>query len=92
MFVTLSEVEAVEMVPGVFRRTLTYGQKAMLIHVTLEPGATVPLHSHPHEQLGFVLEGELTMTIGGESRVLKAGDSYLIHPDVEHEARVTRQT
>ena len=43
-----------------------------------------PLHTHPHEQLGIVLEGEMTLTVGDEVRTLKQGDAYLAPPNVPH--------
>ena len=60
------------------------GDRLMLSLVTLEAGSTVPMHSHPHEQAGFVLEGELDFTIGQETRRLKPGDSYIIPGNVQH--------
>jgi len=86
VIVHLSQVEPVEMVPGVWRRTLVYGDRAMIVHVTLDPGATVPAHSHPHEQVGYVLSGKLSLPIGGVEHSLKSGDSYLIPSNVEHDA------
>ena len=47
----------------------------------------MPLHTHPHEQGGIIVEGELEMGIGGEVRVLKPGDMYIIPGDVEHYAQ-----
>lgn len=86
MIIKSFEVEPVEMVPGVWRRTLASGERLMLVHVTLEEGAVVPAHSHPHEQVGYVVSGELKMTIGGTEHSLKPGDSYLIPSNVEHGA------
>jgi quercetin dioxygenase-like cupin family protein len=63
----------------------------MFALVDLEPGALVPNHSHPHEQAGLVLEGELEFEIGGERRTLKAGDVYTIPGDVKHSARALAQ-
>ncbi len=67
------------------------GEKAMLSFVTLEPGANVPLHSHPHEQLGTMLEGEIVLYMGGmdeeHGRVIKAGTAYVIPGGVLHGAR-----
>ena len=37
----------------------------MLNLIRFEPGATVPLHSHPHEQLGLVLEGMKALVVAG---------------------------
>lgn len=61
------------------------GGAMMLGVVTLAPGAVVPMHDHPNEQIGYVLEGVITLTIGGETRDLPAGASYLIPGDTPHE-------
>ena len=56
--------------------------------VCILPGANidVPEHSHPNEQLGFILQGKLRFTIGGETRELGPGDTYCIPADVPHQA------
>lgn len=54
--------------------------------VDLAPGAVVPPHHHPHEQTGTVLSGEITFTIGAETRTLHQGELYVIPGDVEHTA------
>ena len=86
--VRAAEVEAVEMVPGLWRRTLSYGQRLMVVQVTLEEGVVVPVHRHPHEQITYVIEGQLAMGVGGQTHVLGPGDSLLLPGDVEHGATV----
>ncbi|MSO96150.1 MAG: cupin domain-containing protein [Thermoleophilia bacterium] len=83
--VRLTESEAHELVPGVTMRPL-FGQGAMLNLIEFSPGTSVPLHAHPHEQLGHVLEGEVLMTIGGIDYPLGPGDAYQIPGGVEHGA------
>ncbi|MGI9657633.1 MAG: cupin domain-containing protein [Gaiellaceae bacterium] len=61
-----------------------FGDAAMLNLVELEPNASVPLHSHPHEQLGYVVSGEIVMTIAGEDHTLGPGAAYTIPGDTEH--------
>jgi quercetin dioxygenase-like cupin family protein len=90
--VRATEVEPVEMVPGLWRRTLSYGQRLMVVQATLEEGAVVPIHSHPHEQITYVVEGRLTMEVGGQTHVLGPGDSLLLPSDVGHGATVTERT
>lgn len=63
---------------------VAWGDRLMLSLVTLEAGSTVPMHSHPHEQAGVVLEGEFDFTIGQETRRVKAGDTYIIPGNVQH--------
>ena len=68
---------------------MIWGDKVMMVYITLEPGAEVPLHTHPHEQAGMCLEGEFELTIGGEARMVKEGDAYLVPSGVEHRAVAT---
>jgi quercetin dioxygenase-like cupin family protein len=64
---------------------IVWGEKLMLSHVTVQPNAPiVPLHSHPHEQMGIVLEGKVGLTIGPETREIKKGDMFLVPPNTLH--------
>lgn len=75
-----------ELAPGVVARTF-WGERMLMAVVDLDPGAVVPLHSHPHEQCGIVLAGRLELTVAGESRWLEPGEVYVIPGGVEHSAR-----
>jgi quercetin dioxygenase-like cupin family protein len=90
--VRASDVEPVEMVPGVWRRTLSSGERVMVVQTTLEEGAVVPVHSHPHEQITYVIEGELAMQVKGRNYVLGAGDSLLFPANVGHGATALKRT
>lgn len=61
-----------------------WGEKVLLSVVDLPANSVVPMHSHPHEQAGIMLEGEATFTVGGETRTLKPGDMWIIPGGVEH--------
>lgn len=63
------------------------GEGAMINLVDLEPGAEIPLHSHPHEQLGYVVEGEIVMVIDGTEHRMPPGTAYVIPGGVEHSGR-----
>lgn len=62
------------------------GTRLTLAAVDLEPNAVVAEHHHENEQVGLVLQGSLTFTIGGEKRELRAGDAYTIPSHVPHDA------
>lgn len=72
--------------PGVTIETCS-ADKMMLSYVQIAPGAIVAEHSHPHEQVGIVIEGRATFWIGGEEKTLGPGDRYRIPGNVKH--RVT---
>ncbi len=74
-----------ELVPGVRIRSF-WGKEMLVCHVMVDEGAVVPAHSHPHEQSGTVISGEIEFTIDGEVRICTAGDSYLIPGNVIHQA------
>jgi quercetin dioxygenase-like cupin family protein len=62
------------------------GANMTINFVRIEPGADVPLHEHPHEQGGTVIEGSIFMTIEGETREMRAGDVYIAPPNSVHGA------
>ncbi len=84
-FNDLENREVRELAPGVKARTF-WGDKMLLSIVDVDPHAVVPMHSHPHEQAGTVISGCLEFTIGGETRWLEVGESYIIPGGVEHKA------
>ena len=73
--------------PGVVVRTF-WGEQMLASLVDLAAGAIVPSHSHPHEQFGMLLRGEMQMTIAGETRTVQAGDLYFVPGGVEHGVHV----
>jgi quercetin dioxygenase-like cupin family protein len=68
---------------GVVGRSV-HGAEATLAVLTLEPGVDVPEHSHVNEQIGILLGGSMTFRIGGESRDLRPGGTWIIPADVPH--------
>ncbi len=71
--------------PGVEIFT-NHGQHLMLSLVEFQPGAVVEEHSHPHEQLGLMLEGEMEFVIGGQSQIVRPGQMWRIPGGVPHKA------
>ena len=63
------------------------GVNAMLSVVTLEPGSTSPVHSHPNEQWGVCLEGEWIRIQDGVEHHVRAGDFWQTPPNVPHGGR-----
>jgi quercetin dioxygenase-like cupin family protein len=63
------------------------GEQATLAVVELGPGALVPEHRHPNEQLGLVITGTLAFRVGAETKELGPGSTWCIPADVPHEVR-----
>jgi quercetin dioxygenase-like cupin family protein len=83
-FRTWNDVPATEFHPGVFLHAIG-GEQVCLCRATYEPGKQVPLHSHEHtEQVMVILDGEVTMTIAGETKTLREGDVVVVNRGIEH--------
>jgi quercetin dioxygenase-like cupin family protein len=69
---------------GIKRRILAFHENLMMVEVFFEEGAVGEMHSHPHEQITYVLEGEFEFTIGEKTKIVKAGDSMYKQPHIPH--------
>lgn len=79
--------DEVEVEPGVYLAQLAAGEEMSIQHLRMEPGARVPEHSHHHEQVGFVYEGEQTFILdSGESVTVSPGESYSLESNEIHAA------
>ena len=81
----LDEQRAFELVAGVTGRPL-FGAGLMLNLIEFEPGATVPAHSHPHEQAGIVLRGMQALVVDGVTHELGPMEAYVLPGGIEHSA------
>ncbi len=84
MIIKGKDMRAVEAVPGVVRKTMAVGERVLMVQFSIRAGSVVPLHSHPHEQVGCVISGSQRLTVGDETHLIEAGDSYYIPPGVLH--------
>ena len=66
------------------RKVLAYHENLMMVEVYFEKGAVGEIHSHPHEQITYVLEGEFEFNIDGKKKIVRAGDSMFKESNVPH--------
>jgi quercetin dioxygenase-like cupin family protein len=84
-FVRFDALEPFALAHGVSARPL-FGEGAMLNLIEFEPGAQVPLHSHPHEQLGLCLRGVQVLVVDGVEHAIRPLEGYVLPGGVEHSA------
>lgn len=73
--------------PGLKRQVMSYTPEMMLVRHTMEPGWVGAAHSHPHQQLVFVVSGHIVLTTPDGDHTLRAGDSIIVPGDAVHQAR-----
>ena len=81
----VNDIPSKELLPGFFGKFL-HGEKHTLAIWDIKKGSILPEHSHEHEQITHVLEGELEMVIGGEKYLFTAGTAHIIASHTPHSA------
>ena len=82
-FVHVDDLAALSVGPGLEFRPVTT-DTVMTNFVSFEPNVPTPMHHHAEQQIAVVLSGELTFTVGDETKVMRAGDCVVIPPNVRH--------
>lgn len=77
---------------GSYGKVLVYGGKLMLTEYNFEKGSEVGVHSHPHEQISYIVKGKLIFTKGDKEIEVKAGDSLYFAPNEKHGARALEES
>ncbi len=83
-FVTLTSLPVKEIFSGTIRGHYTHLAHLTVGEVELNANVVVPMHSHPHEQVTYVLSGRFEFTIGDQTTVLAPGIAALIPGGVMH--------
>lgn len=81
----IDELKVSDVRPGVTRRSFS-GAGATLAWGTLSPGHEPRPHTHPHEQIVYIVSGHGTFTVGGETADVAQGDMLVVPPGVLHHA------
>lgn len=88
-FFSESDLQTRQLLEGITLRAVS-GDMTMMTIFEFEPDAAIPSHKHPHEQITYVIEGELEFTVEGESKILRKGDGVVIYSNHEHSAKVLK--
>ncbi len=88
MFTKNSSDDYKEPMPGIKLKTLCNGEKTLMAEFILKAGNELPIHTHPHEQTGYLVMGHIRLNIDGKAYDVKTGDSWCIPGNVEHGAKI----
>ena len=82
----LSKIEWKEPVAG-FKARFVHSENMTLAFWDIEAGAILPEHSHHHEQVTNLIEGELELTVDGKTKKLGPGSVLIVPPDAVHSGK-----
>lgn len=77
---------------GLSRQVLAYAGSLMLVRHLMDQGWIGAKHSHPHEQLVYVVSGHIRFTAAGKTFDAHTGDSFVVPGGVEHQARALEKS
>jgi quercetin dioxygenase-like cupin family protein len=83
---------SLEKVTEMVSRKVVAGERQMLAQIYLKRGALVPLHSHPSEQMTYVLQGALKFLVDGEETIVREGEVLHIPSGVAHQTEALEDT
>lgn len=72
-----------QMAPGI-QRKYVYGAQGMIAQFKMDKGATVPLHQHPNEQITYIAQGRVRVSIQGKDYTVKSGETLIIPGNIPH--------
>ena len=81
----IKDIPSKEVVPGI-TGYYAHGDKQTFGFVEIKKGSALPEHHHVHEQITYIIEGQLNMVIGGEPCPLTAGMFHVIPSNTPHSA------
>ena len=81
----IKNIKPKELVPGI-TGYYAHGDNMTFGYVELKANSNIPVHQHVHEQITYILEGQLDMVIGGQPCLLTSGMYYVIPSNTPHSA------
>lgn len=72
--------------PGLRRQVMSYTERMMLVRHRMVKGWVGTLHSHPHEQMVYIVSGRIRFEAEGAVVDAGPGDSFIVGGDVPHQA------
>jgi len=72
--------------PGLTRRVLAYNDKLFLAEHQMVKGWVGPMHSHPHDQVAYIVRGHLKVNCQEKTFELRTGDTFVVRGGVQHGA------
>ena len=77
-----------QILPGIQLKTLVFGDKSLLSEFRMEEGSQLPSHAHSQEQTGYLIAGQIRLSIGDERFEVTPGDSWSVPGNVAHRAEI----
>jgi quercetin dioxygenase-like cupin family protein len=89
---SLGSVKTTHPEDGLSRQVLAFNPDMMLVRHQMQPGWRGARHSHPHQQMVYVIRGHIHFVRGTDTFDAFAGDSFIVPGGVEHQASAVTES
>src|SRR5690348_7082532 len=84
--VNAADIKTTQPEPGLVRRVGASNDKLTVVEHRMEKGWIGARHSHPHDQVVYIVRGHLNVTCAGTTFEVRDGDSFVVRGGIEHQA------
>jgi unsaturated pyranuronate lyase len=84
--IDLTNIDEKEIIPGFFVR-FVHSENMTIAYWNIKAGSSLPTHSHHHEQITSIIEGEFELTVDGTPHLLKPNNVFVIPSGVPHSGK-----
>ncbi len=74
------------------RKVLAYSENVMTVEVYFEAGGAGAPHTHPHEQITYLVYGQIEYEIEGKAVIMNPGDSIYVAPNLLHSCKAIEKS
>jgi len=82
-FIDLNKIEPKQMIPG-YKAKFIHSKNMTVSYWDTEAGYSLPEHSHPHEQVTSIIQGQFEFTVDGETQTMGPGSVCIIPSNAKH--------
>jgi quercetin dioxygenase-like cupin family protein len=84
--IELTNIDEKEILPGFFVR-FVHSENMTIAYWNIKTGSSLPTHSHHHEQIASIIEGEFELTVESTPHLLKADNVFVIPSGIPHSGK-----
>ncbi len=89
-FASFNMMQGISPVEGVMIKS-AHLDNVMMTYMEFAPGSILPEHKHPHEQITTIIAGNMEMTVGDQTQLMRPGDVVTVPPNILHSAKVIEE-
>ena len=86
-FASFKTMQGISPAEGVMIKSV-HLDNVMMTYMQFAPGSILPEHKHPHEQITTIIAGNMEMTVGDQTQLMRPGDVAIVPPNIVHSAKV----